>query len=108
MTDKIVIPEFNVCHKIVDEYRFFHHKADIRTITHCISNENFVIWINYNDDLDDEKEACIFKKITRDLKLENFGWFVKPLVEKCKAPPYELYNNFLTVIFSVNQTYLDQ
>ena len=80
-TTKIVVPEFDVCHKFVDD--LVRNCSNIGCqITHNVSCDDFIIFLDYNDSsarLINNVVTYILKKIYAD-KLDLYHWKIyRPL-----------------------------
>ena len=104
MASQIVVNEFDVCHKFVNDLECNCRHID-SAITRRVSCEDFVIFIDYNDSsakLIEEKLAYIKKKAYVD-RLDQYCWKIqRPLVEKNKSPSYSNYKNIVQIIFTAN------
>ena len=104
MSSKIVVNEFYVCHKFVNDLERYCRHID-SAITYRVSCEDFVIFIVYNDSsakLIEEQLAYIKKKAYVD-RLDQYDWKIhRLLVEKKKTHSYSNYKNIVQIIFTAN------
>ena len=59
MASKIVVHGFDACYKFVDELKRYYCRNIDCSITHNMSSEDFVIFIDYNDSSTDAIERMI-------------------------------------------------
>lgn len=64
MTEKIVTREFELCHKLANEYFHLYLNLCTRSFTRNVSNERFIIFIYYKIDgiIDIDNEVWMLKK----------------------------------------------
>ena len=64
MTEKIVMREFELCHKLANEYFHLYLNLCTRSFTRNVSNERFIIFIYYKIDgiIDIDNEVWMLKK----------------------------------------------
>ena len=101
MAEKIVVEEFDVCQKFVDN--LVRCCCNIGSQKTHVSCDDFVIFINCNNSSAKliNKEIIYNKKVYTD-KLDLYGWKIyRPLIEKHKAPSYSQYENCIKIIFTV-------
>ena len=104
---KIVIEQFEFCHKFIFEVVKFILPILQRMLVqveHNVSCEDFVIFIRYDKDKFQHKIDEFVKDIIKEAQkseLYRYGWKVhRPLVEERKAMPHEYIPHSIAISFT--------
>ena len=110
MTDKITIEEFEVCDNFAYDIQFIFPLLDRKfiLISHIVSCDEFVIFIDYDNNLFGDKIKSFIQKVTsmtERTKRQGCGWKVhRPLVyDNLKAPSYYDFPDEVKIVITSNQ-----
>lgn len=95
---KIVIEEFDACHKFVDEIEFFVE------ISHVVSCDGFVIFVSYDLRGEIQQFICDIIGEAKKNDLYRHGWKVyRRLIEETKNEDCYRFVDSINIIFTVQK-----
>ena len=82
MSEKIVVPEFDICHQFVKQMK--RNISNFYRLTNHVSDEKFNIYIAYNAALFDIDDLIVYiTEAAKSIDLLRYQWKVhRPLVHK--------------------------
>lgn len=104
---KIVIEEFDACHKFVDEIEFFVlpiEKRKFVEISHVVSCDDFVIFVSYDLRGEIQQFICDIIGEAKKNDLCRHGWKVyRRLIEETKNEDCYRFVDSINIIFTVQK-----